>query len=145
MQSKTIEIYEASLVIHARFSGLRYVSLVTQSMFCFRLGHIPFISDFVYVHCILHCRYLLFTYPVTAALFGVGTNMFFLVIMFILSWQRFNPTDKTATLPSRILTLEERKDRVKARMEREMLGNVKFYQICPSCVCLSGFARHKRI
>ena len=42
-------------------------------------------------------RYLMFHYPMTAAFFGTGLNMFILVSILILSWYRFfaNPVNTT--------------------------------------------------
>ncbi|KAK2156557.1 hypothetical protein LSH36_210g04012 [Paralvinella palmiformis] len=87
IQSKNIEIYSATLKIHAKFVGLRY---------------------------------LLYHWPIISALSGVGTVMFFLAALTLLSWYKFGDvaegqTDRSTTR----LTLEERRSRIRALLDRE--------------------------
>ena len=65
-------------------------------------------------------RYLLYHWPIISALSGVGTVMFFLAALTLLSWYKFGDvaegqTDRSTTR----LTLEERRSRIRALLDRE--------------------------
>jgi len=119
LQSYTIEVYRASLKIHAHFTGLRF---------------------------------LMFHWPLTSAVMGICTNLFFLSVVAFLSWFKFfKPRQMTVHVgydATKSKTLEERHAQAKERIlsNREstvILTDLKTYQSSLTLTLFGTFVEAK--
>ncbi|XP_064601817.1 seipin-like [Liolophura sinensis] len=90
-------------------------------------------------------RYLMFNWPVSCAVFGIGTNMFFLSAIALLSWYHFFCSDTSKLdFGERLefrenMSLEERRKKIRAVLEKEKREQEKLP--IPSKVGKAGSSR----
>ncbi|KAK3923661.1 Seipin [Frankliniella fusca] len=89
IQTRFVELYSATMLIHAHLTGLRY---------------------------------LMFHWPILSAAVGISSNLFFILLMFSLSWWHLSNTDDS---DSEDMAYENIKDQSKEKLGFEFIGELE--------------------